>query len=156
MQSYHKITKVLKVLELVIINLIIIYFMIISTNSILDLINLSKLGYLKSMIYNTYIITFVISLFVVAFIGIKYKLSFKKIYILTLFIILFLPISGLLIYNFKILGNLMCCFYLVVICAVVVILINLFNDKINKLYDLAVGSTNINNRKGETKGCKKK
>lgn len=48
-------------------------------------------------------------------------------------------------------------FYLAVIIAVLVFAIDFLIKRIDSLYDLAVGSTDVNkNRKGESKVCKKK
>lgn len=71
--------------------------------------------------------------------------------------LLFLPISALLTYNFMLLGSLMRSFYLVVAVAVVIFFIESLAKRIDRLYELAVGSTDENkNRKGDNKVCKKK
>lgn len=157
MQNYHKITIGLKIIKLIIIGLIALYCVSLSTNSILHLSTYDNIFIdCGKMIYDTYIITFIMSLFVVLLIGIKYKFSLLKVYTLIIMVLLFLPISALLIYNFKMFDNLMCSFYIMIICAVIVVTVDSIIKRINKLYNLAVGSTNFNNRKGETKVCKKK
>ena len=111
----------------------------------------------KKFVYDTYIITFIMSLFVVLYVSRKRKYSLKKIVLIMIKGLLFLPISSLLTYNFVMLGSLMRSFYLAVIIAVLVFAIDFLIKRIDSLYDLAVGSTDVNkNRKGESKVCKKK
>lgn len=61
--------------------------------------------------------------------------------------LLFLPVSALLIYNFVTLKSLMSSFYLLVVFSVLMIIINQLTNRIDRLYNIAVGSNEINKRK---------
>ena len=69
--------------------------------------------------------------------------------------LLFLPVSALLIYNFVELKSLMSSFYLLVVFSVLMIIINQLTNRIDRLYDIAVGSNEIKEKKGK-KICKEK
>ena len=69
--------------------------------------------------------------------------------------LLFLPVSALLIYNFVALKSLMSSFYLLVVFSVLMIIINQLTNRIDRLYDIAVGSNEIKEKKGK-KICKEK
>ncbi len=168
MQFYHKLSIILKYLKFVLIFLISIYFLYLSTNTIFsifdnlnylnDNVNLENLIDLKEFVLNTYIITFVIIMFLNGYYGKKNNLNCKNITIILIKSILFLPCSALLSYNFLILGSLMRSFYLVVVVAVIILSIDYILKKINRLYDVAVNGTAVNivvNGKGDNKKCKK-
>ena len=168
MQFYHKLSIILKYLKFVLIFLISIYFLYLSTNTIFsifdnlnylnDNVNLENLIDLKEFVLNTYIITFVIMMFLVVYYGKKNNLNCKNIINTLIKSILFLPCSALLSYNFLILGSLMRSFYLVVVVAVIILSIDYILKKINRLYDVAVNGTAVNivvNGKGDNKKCKK-
>ncbi len=171
MQFYHKLSIIMKSLKVVLIFLIIIYCLYLSTNTIFSIFdnfnclnnnaNLIKLIDLRKFVLNTYIITFVIMMFLVVYYGKKNNLNCKNIINTLIKSILFLPCSALLNYNFMILGSLMRSFYLVVVVAVIILSIDYILKRINRLYDLAVNGTAVNivvnkNGKGDNKKCKKK
>lgn len=171
MQFYHKLSIIMKYLKVVLIFLIIIYCLYLSTNTIFSIFdnfncfnnnaNLVKLIDLRKFVLNTYIITFVIMMFLVVYYGKKNNLNCKNIINTLIKSILFLPCSALLNYNFMILGSLMRSFYLVVVVAVIILSIDYILKRINRLYDLAVNGTAVNivvnkNGKGDNKKCKKK
>lgn len=171
MQFYHKLSIIMKYLKVVLIFLIIIYCLYLSTNTIFSIFdnfnclnnntNLIKLIDLRKFVLNTYIITFVIMMFLVVYYGKKNNLNCKNIINTLIKSILFLPCSALLNYNFMILGSLMRSFYLVVVVAVIILSIDYILKKINRLYDLAVNETAVNivvnkNGKGDNRKCKKK
>ena len=171
MQSYHKLSIIMKYLKVVLIFLIIIYCLYLSTNTIFSIFdsfnclnnnaNLIKLIDLRKFVLNTYIITFVIMMFLVVYYGKKNNLNCKNIINILIKSILFLPCSALLNYNFMILGSLMRSFYLVVVVAVIILSIDYILKRINRLYDLAVNGTAVNivvnkNGKGDNRKCKKK
>ena len=171
MQFYHKLSIIMKYLKVVLIFLIIIYCLYLSTNTIFSIFdnfnclnnnaNLIKLIDLRKFVLNTYIITFVIMMFLVVYYGKKNNLNCKNIINTLIKSILFLPCSALLNYNFMILGSLMRSFYLVVVVAVIILSIDYILKRINRLYDLAVNETAVNivvnkNGKGDNKKCKKK
>lgn len=171
MQFYHKLSIIMKYLKVVLIFLIIIYCLYLSTNTIFSIFdnfncfnnnaNLIKLIDLRKFVLNTYIITFVIMMFLVVYYGKKNNLNCKNIINTLIKSILFLPCSALLNYNFMILGSLMRSFYLVVVVAVIILSIDYILKRINRLYDLAVNGTAVNivvnkNGKGDNKKCKKK
>ena len=171
MQFYHKLSIIMKYLKVVLIFLIIIYCLYSSTNTIFSIFdnfnclnnntNLIKLIDLRKFVLNTYIITFVIMMFLVVYYGKKNNLNCKNIINTLIKSILFLPCSALLNYNFMILGSLMRSFYLVVVVAVIILSIDYILKRINRLYDLAVNETAVNivvnkNGKGDNRKCKKK
>lgn len=61
--------------------------------------------------------------------------------------LLFLPVSALLIYNFVTLKSLMSSFYLLVVFSILMIIINQLTNRIDRLYNIAVGSNEIKKRK---------
>lgn len=171
MRNYHKLSFVLKIIKSLLLLIVIGYCLYLSTDTIFclfDRLNCCKneiailnLLNFKKMIINNYIITFVMMLFVVFYYGRKNKLSIKRLFSIINLSLLFLPISSLLNYNFMILGSLMCSFYLFVVILVVVLIIDFIKNRIDKLYNVAVGSNEevndvYKNRKGENKKCKKK
>lgn len=164
MQFYHKLSIIMKYLKVILLFLIIIYCLYLSTNTIFSIFdnfnclnnnaNLIKLIDLRKFVLNTYIITFVIMMFLVVYYGKKNNLNCKNIINILIKSILFLPCSALLNYNFMILGSLMRSFYLVVVVAVIILSIDYILKRINRLYDLAVNGTAVNivvnkNGKGE-------
>lgn len=171
MQNYHKLSITLKYIKYLLILGLIIYGVYLSTNTIFclfdkmiccdnDMILLSLIN-IKKFVFNTYIMTFVIFLFLVVYFGIRRKLNLKQILKLILVSLTFLPMSALLNYNFMILGSLMRSFYLVVVVAVIILSIDYILKRINRLYDLAVNETAVNivvnkNGKGDNRKCKKK
>lgn len=171
MRSYHKLSIVLKNIKYVLLLGVIIYCLYLSTNTIFclfdklgccnDELTLLSMIDLRKFVFNTYTITFIMMLFVVLYYGKRNKLSMKKIIAIIGMSLLFLPISALLNYNFMILGSLMCSFYLFVVTVVIVLSIDFIRNKIDKLYELAVGGKEeVNevdkNRKGDNKKCKRK
>lgn len=171
MQTYHKLSIIMKYIRVVLLLIIVIYCLYLSTNTIFclfdklsccgDEISLTSLIDLRKFVFNTYIITFVMMLFVVLYLGKKNKLNLKNIIINVFRLLLFLPISALLNYNFVILGSLMSSFYIVVVVAVIIISIDFVSKKIDRLYDVAVNGKEVKevvdkNGKGDNKKCKKK
>lgn len=163
MQNYFKLSKILKVVDKLLIIALVVYCISLSTNSLIHLWNnsnyvfLQKIEDFKSFLINTYIITFVVSLFIIGFASYKYKYRIEMIYKLIILSLLLLPIAVLINYNFNLLNSFMSSFYLIVVLAVVMLSINYFTIKIDKLYKLAVeGSEIIKNRKGEKNGRKSK
>lgn len=171
MQTYHKLSIIMKYLKTILILLIIVYCLYLSTNTIFCLfdrlsccnndVSLENLIDLRKFVFNTYIITFVMMLFIVTYFGRKNRLKCNNIIKSFIKTILFLPISALLNYNFMILGSLMSSFYLVVVVAVVIISIDYITKKIDSLYDVAVNGKEVKevvdkNGKGDNKKCKKK
>lgn len=162
MQNYYKMSKILKLIDKLLILVLIIYFINLSTESLIHLWNnsnyefLQKIEDFKSYVFNTYIITFVFSLFIIGFASYKYKYRIDTIYKLIVLSLLLLPIAVLINYNFNLLNSLMSSFYLIVVLVVIMLSINYFTIKIDKLYKIAVeGSEVIKNRKGEKKWKKK-
>ncbi len=164
MRKYHKLSKILKIVRYILISALVIYILRISTNSLICLfdrmtccnneLTLLSLIDFKEFIYDVYIATFIIASFVVFYIIRSKKYSLKEVAILLMEILLILPVSVLLVYNFVILDSFMRCFYLLVVFSVVMILINQLTNRIDRLYDIAVGSIQLN-RKGD-KVCKGK
>lgn len=166
MQTYHKFSKALKIIDYVFVIGFVFYILVLCTNSLfhlfdnmincVDQMELSHLYNFKSIVYNTYEITFITILIFVVYNLIKKKYEIKKVKSTLLVGMLFLPVSALLIYNFIMLGSLMSSFYLLVVFVVISWIIKLLTKRIDNLYDIAVGSIEIDkNRKGEKK-CKVK
>lgn len=165
MRNYHKLSKILKIIKNVIFISLVIYCLILSTKSIFCLydkymccdFNVDILNFInfKKFILDVYIITFILTLFVVFYFSKKKNYSKKQVSSSVLISLLFLPVSSLLVYNFVVLGSLMSSFYLVVVVVILNLLITFIVDKIDKLYDIAVGKKETNG-KGEKKVCKGK
>ena len=165
MRNYHKLSIALKYLRMIIILGTIVYIVNLSTNTIYSFIDkyndisLYNMFDLKKFIMNTYVITFVTMLFVVFYFSRKSKEKAKDIFKNILSCLLFLPISALLNYNFMILGSLMNSFYLFVAVIIIVLFIGFLNGKIDKLYNCAVESKEVDEVNKKEKGdkkCKKK
>lgn len=173
MRSYHKLSIILKAIRSLLVLMVIVYCLYLSTDTIFCLFDrlsccsneqtIINMIDIKKFVFDTYIITFIMMLFVVLYYGKKDKLSLKRIFQICSLSLFFLPISALLNYNFMILGSLMCSFYLLVITVVIVLSIDFIRNRIDKLYDLAVGVQEVRdvnevdkNRKGENKKCKRK
>lgn len=162
MQFYKKISFALKIVKKITLICLIIYILFLSTNTIFYLANhsreisLNHLIDIKKFTYNTYKITFIMMLFVVGYSSVRNKYSFSKIVSIIGLCLLFLPISILLNYNFTIMNSLMRSFYLVVIIAVMVIIIDFLTKKIDELYSVAVGSKDETKKgKGEKNYARK-
>ena len=165
MRSYHKVSKILNILKYILIVGLAFYFVVLATNSIYCLFDryvccnneISLLSFIdfKGFVLDVYIATFIITSFVVLYFSRKQKYSFNKFIYIIVNSLLFLPVSALLIYNFVALGSLMSSFYLLVVFSVVVIIINQLTNRIDKLYNIAVGS-NETKDKGGKKICKGK
>lgn len=171
MQTYHKLSIIMKYIRVILLLIIVVYCLYLSTNTIFclfdklsccgDEISLTSLIDLRKFVFDTYVITFVMMLFVVLYLGKKNKLNLKNIIINIFRLLLFLPISALLNYNFMILGSLMSSFYLVIFVAVIIFSIDYLTKKIDRLYEIAVSGKEVmvvvdKNGKGDNKKCKKK
>lgn len=167
MRKYHKISIGLKICKTILMMVLIIYCLILSTNSMFCLfdkvnccnntVTLESIIDLKKYVYNTYVITFIMALFVILYNCKKNKYQLKKIISLIIDSLLFLPVSALLTYNFMFMGSLMSSFYLVVVVTVLMYAIDYLVKRIDSLFELAVGSKELNKKgKGENKICKKK
>ena len=77
------------------------------------------------------------------------RYSLNKIFCILVSGLLFLPVSALLIYNFVELKSLMSSFYLLVVFSVLMIIINQLTNRIDRLYNIAVGSNEIKEKKGK-------
>lgn len=165
MRTYYKLSKILKIIKCLLILGLILYCIILTTNSIFCLFDkyiccekeLTLLSYVdfKKFILDIYIVTFIITLFVVLYLSRKQRYSLNKIFCILVSSLLFLPVSALLIYNFVALKSLMSSFYLLVVFSVLMTIINQLTNRIDRLYDIAVGSNEIKERKGK-KICKEK
>lgn len=167
MQLYCKISKILNILSYILTIAFIIYVLVLCTNSLFcmfdklsccsDNIEVLLTLNFKSMVLNSYKITFVVTMLMVMYYSYKRKYTIKKIISSLLIALMLLPISALLIYNFIMLGSLMSSFYLLVVFVVINCGINLFTKRVDNLYNIAVGSNEENkNRKGDKKLCKGK
>ncbi len=168
MQDYHKFSIVMKYLKFILVLLLLVYCLYLSTNTMFCLfdrllcsnndVSLANLINLKKFVFDTYIITFVMMLFVVIYFGRKNKLNCNSIIKAFIKMIIFLPISALLNYNFLILGSLMSSFYLVMAVVVIIISIDFLSKKIDRLYYVAINGKKVvdKNGKGDNKKCKKK
>ena len=166
MRCYTRIARILTIIKYTLLVGLVLYILCISTNSIFILFNQEEILQnklllintidFKKFIYDTYTITFIITLFVVGYYSRKNKYSIVKILKIISMSLFLLPISALLNYNFTIIGSLMSSFYLVVVVAVILLSIEFCTKRINSLYDIAVGSTNESKKgKGDNKKCKK-
>lgn len=161
MQIYHVISEVLKIISKILIAFIVIYIVYLSTNSLKYLWNNNLINYqitenLDDFIFNTYIITLIVELFVIGYFTYKNKYSISKIFKLIILCILLLPVAVLINYNFNLLNSFMSSFYLIVVLVLIMLSIKFFTMKIDNLYKIAVeGSKNNKDRKGEFKNGRK-
>lgn len=166
MQSYYKFSKYLNVFDHIITLILMLYILYLCTTSLFCLFDkitccnnmeiLNQLNF-KTMVFNTYKITFIITVLLVIYYSRKNKYTVKKVISSIFNGLLFLPISVLLIYNCMMLGSLMRSFYLLVVFVVITFVTNSISSRINNLHDIAVGSIEVEkNRKGDKKLCKGK
>lgn len=166
MQSYYKFSKYLKVFEHIITLALVSYILYLCTTSLFCMFDkmscvnnmeiLDQFNF-KTMVFNTYKITFIITVLLVIYYSRKNKYTIKKVVSSLFNGLLFLPISVLLIYNFMMLGSLMISFYLLVVFVVITFVTNSISNRIDNLHDIAVGSIEVEkNRKGDKKLCKGK
>lgn len=167
MQFYHKLSKGFQIFNNILTIALVLYILALCTNSLFCLFdkivccnnnqNLLSVIDFKVLVFNTYKITFIVFLLLVLYYSRKNKYTIKKVISILFNGLLFLPISVLLIYNFMMLGSLMSSFYLLVLYVVVTSVIGFVSKRIDTLYDIAVGSVEVNkNRKGDKKLCKGK
>ncbi len=165
MQLYHKISIGLKVLKEILIVVLAIYCVHLATNSIFCMNNNLVLDYtkqnllyfsnFKSFVFDIYIVTFIMCLFLIFYLSKKQKYTKKQILSSVVNSLFVLPISSLLVYNFLVLGSFMRNFYMLVVFVVVNLVINQLTNRIDILYNIAVGNSETS-RKGDKKVCKEK
>lgn len=165
MRLYHKISIGLKILKEILIVFLAIYCIYLATISIFcmnnNLIfdytkqNLLYFSNFKSFIFDIYIVTFIMCLFLIFYLSRKQKYTKKQILSSVVNSLFVLPISSLLFFNFVVLGSFMRNFYMLVVFVVVNLIINQLTNRIDKLYNIAVGNIETN-RKGDKKVCKEK
>lgn len=145
MQTYHKISNLLKVLRIFILMFSLFIFVLLITQSIIYLsgvtiFNVNMIIYLITDVYNVMIIMLIFGLI---FMIIKKKLNEKE--LLIMFVIGFLLLSEilLLVVHFAVFGSFMFSFYYMVILIIVMILINHLITRIDELYNIATGSNEL-------------
>ena len=145
MQTYHKISNLLKVLRIFILMFSLFIFVLLITQSIIYLsgvtiFNVNMIIYLITDVYNVMIIMLVFGLI---FMIIKKKLNEKELLIMFLIGFLLLPEILLLVVHFAVFGSFMFSFYYMVILIIVMILINHLITRIDELYNIATGSNEL-------------
>ena len=145
MQTYHKISNLLKVLRIFILMFSLFIFVLLITQSIIYLsgvtiFNVNMIIHLITDVYNVMIIMLIFGLI---FMIIKKKLNEKE--LLIMFVIGFLLLSEilLLVVHFAVFGSFMFSFYYMVILIIVMILINHLITRIDELYNIATGSNEL-------------
>lgn len=145
MQTYHKISNLLKVLRIFILMFSLFIFVLLITQSIIYLsgvtiFNVNMIIYLITDVYNVMIIMLIFGLI---FMIIKKKLNEKELLIMFLIGFLLLPEILLLVVHFAVFGSFMFSFYYMVILIIVMILINHLITRIDELYNIATGSNEL-------------
>ena len=145
MQTYHKISNLLKVLRIFILMFSLFIFVLLITQSIIYLsgvtiFNVNMIIHLISDVYNVMIIMLIFGLI---FMIIKKKLNEKELLIMFLIGFLLLPEILLLVVHFAVFGSFMFSFYYMVILIIVMILINHLITRIDELYNTATGSNEL-------------
>ena len=139
MQFYHKLSKGLKIVDYIVKALLILYILILCTNSLFSLFHnsiinesIAQLDF-NTVVLNTYKITFISILLLISYYGRKNNYTIKKTITSFLNSLLLLPICVLLIYNFMILGSLMSSFYLLVTFIMITFVTKTLSRKIDRL-----------------------
>ena len=145
MQTYHKISNLLKVLRIFILMFSIFIFVLLITQSIIYLsrvtiFNVNMIIHLITDVYNVMIIMLIFGLI---FMIIKKKLNEKELLIMFVIVFLLLPEILLLVVHFAVFGSFMFSFYYMVILIIVMILINHLITRIDELYNIATGSNEL-------------
>lgn len=145
MQTYHKISNLLKVLRIFILMFSLFIFVLLITQSIIYLsgvtiFNVNMIIHLITDVYNVMIIMLIFGLI---FMIIKKKLNEKELLIMFLIGFLLLPEILLLVVHFAVFGSFMFSFYYMVILIIVMILINHLITRIDELYNIATGSNEL-------------
>lgn len=145
MQTYHKISNLLKVLRIFILMFSLFIFVLLITQSIIYLsgvtiFNVNMIIYLITDVYNVMIIMLIFGLI---FMIIKKKLNEKELLIMFVIGFLLLPEILLLVVHFAVFGSFMFNFYYMVILIIVMILINHLITRIDELYNIATGSNEL-------------
>ena len=145
MQTYHKISNLLKVLRIFILMFSLFIFVLLITQSIIYLsgetiFNVNMIIHLITDVYNVMIIMLIFGLI---FMIIKKKLNEKELLIMFVIGFLLLPEILLLIVYFAVFGSFMFSFYYMVILIIVMILINHLITRIDELYNIATGSNEL-------------
>lgn len=145
MQTYHKISNLLKVLRIFILMFSLFIFVLLITQSIIYLsgvtiFNVNMIIYLITDVYNVMIIMLIFGLI---FMIIKKKLNEKELLIMFVIGFLLLPEILLLFVHFAVFGSFMFSFYYMVILIIVMILINHLITRIDELYNIATGSNEL-------------
>lgn len=145
MQTYHKISNLLKVLRIFILMFYLFIFVLLITQSIIYLsgvtiFNVNMIIHLITDVYNVMIIMLIFGLI---FMIIKKKLNEKELLIMFLIGFLLLPEILLLVVHFAVFGSFMFSFYYMVILIIVMILINHLITRIDELYNIATGSNEL-------------
>ena len=145
MQTYHKISNLLKVLRIFILMFSLFIFVLLITQSIIYLsgvtiFNVNMIIHLITDVYNVMIIMLIFGLI---FMIIKKKLNEKELLIMFVIGFLLLPEILLLVVHFAVFGSFMFSFYYMVILIIVMILINHLITRIDELYNIATGSNEL-------------
>lgn len=145
MQTYHKISNLLKVLRIFILMFSLFIFVLLITQSIIYLsretiFNVNMIIHLITDVYNVMIIMLIFGLI---FMIIKKKLNEKELLIMFVIGFLLLPEILLLVVHFAVFGSFMFSFYYMVILIIVMILINHLITRIDELYNTATGSNEL-------------
>ena len=145
MQTYHKISNLLKVLRIFILMFSLFIFVLLITQSIIYLpgvtiFNVNMIIRLSTDVYNVMIIMLIFGLL---FMIIKKKLNEKELLIMFVIGFLLLPEIILLVVHFAVFGSFMFSFYYMVILIIVMILINHLITRIDELYNIATGSNEL-------------
>lgn len=145
MQTYHKISNLLKVLRIFILMFSLFIFVLLITQSIIYLsgvtiFNVNMIIHLITDVYNVMIIMLIFGLI---FMIIKKKLNEKELLIMFVIGFLLLPEILLLVVHFVVFGSFMFSFYYMVILIIVMILINHLITRIDELYNIATGSNEL-------------
>lgn len=145
MQTYHKISNLLKVLRIFILMFSLFIFVLLITQSIIYLsgvtiFNVNMIIHLITDVYNVMIIMLIFGLI---FMIIKKKLNEKELLIMIVIGFLLLPEILLLVVHFAVFGSFMFSFYYMVILIIVMILINHLITRIDELYNIATGSNEL-------------
>ena len=145
MQTYHKISNLLKVLRIFILMFSLFIFVLLITQSIIYLSGVTKfnVNMIIHLITDVYNVMIIMLIFGLIFMIIKKKLNEKELLIMFVIGFLLLPEILLLVVHFAVFGSFMFSFYYMVILIIVMILINHLITRIDELYNIATGSNEL-------------
>lgn len=147
MRKYILMSKILTVMQLVIMLFVILYFIYISTISILKLQSINNIDDSVRFIINIYQVSTIgiIGLYVAS--NKLKKLSLEKLVFNIIKSLVILPLIALIMFYFDLIGYLMLSFWILIIFMIFEIVINGFNKRVKFLHEVSIGKEKVKNER---------